>query len=280
MDHPKQGTPKAAIISATDPTAERRDADTLRALSELFGGLDVVDRALELDSGVRIDLVALGPGGELFLVLPVSGRGGSCLAAVLDLIAFSQSHATVLTNAYGADVGAVEYLRLVVVAEHYDDDVLRRLTCLKPCGVEIVRLGALRSSRGERVFAALVDSSDTIEPVFEERTVEVTPAVSDLDQQLRSMPAETASHVRDIARALQRIDDSLQATPARDGFVWSQDGDVLARLEVRDDGELVGTVPGRGSRPIAGRQGVETFVDETVAAFVDRTISSDEFDDI
>lgn len=283
------GAAVGAALRPLNPTSEEPlDLDdepsddqspTVRALSELFGGLEVVDSALELESGTRVDWVGLDPEGDLVLVLPISGRGGSSLTAVLDLVAFAQDHAQVLRRAHARAVQAQSArLRLVAVAEFFDAETLRRLGALAPCGVELVRLGALRSARGERLYALAMGlpSTGASPPV-------PVPRGDDVETLLVGLPEASSERLRSVLRRLERLDDSLDVRVVRDGLAWYQGSEMLARVEVRSNGDAVGIVPGHASRPLGVRQGVELFLDEAVAAFVERTAAGEfgdgEFDD-
>lgn len=251
----------------TQPEHEPHGAEgspVARAVSELLGGLRVVDQGLELDSGVRVDWVSVDRSGDLVLLMPVSGRGASSLASVLDLCAFATTHGDVLRRAY--DCSPEARLRLVVVAELFEEDVLRRLSVLD--GVELVRLNALRSQRGERVFALPVGPAPA--PVAVSPPPPRPPVTDDIEALLAPLSEETASNVRAVLRRLERLDDSLSVRTLRDGLAWYQGDEMLARVELHSDGDAVGVVPGRASRPLGGRQGVDLFLDEAVAAFVDK----------
>ncbi|MEO0652457.1 MAG: hypothetical protein AAFZ65_17425, partial [Planctomycetota bacterium] len=201
-------------LALTDPTEahdtpdERFEYDpaqaTAAALREYLGGLEIVDDGLELESGVRVEHVGRDVSGNLCLILMLSGRGSSSLAAALDLVAFARSHRSVLLQVYGIE--ARRRVRVVLVAEHYDTDLRRRLEALEPCGVELVRIGALRTARGERLFALSLS----------EPPIQVAPAADAAAADRSELNLETflcrlepglAERVQSIVSRFARIDE-------------------------------------------------------------------------
>jgi hypothetical protein len=259
----------AAPPPAPDLDSTRRSPLVL-ALQEVVPGWQVVDQRLELDSGVLVDLVGVDRGGRVVLVLRVAGRGHSGLTAALDALAFAQRHGAVLRRAYAAERGEEsQSVRVLAVSEHFDEDVRRRLSALAPCGLELVQLGLLRSAAGERLYALLQG------PPAQERPAD-SPAIpfpevrDSLEATLATADEDKRKQLRLIAGRLGRLDENLTMRTNHRGAAWFLDGEPLASIELRAEGQWVGSVSGRPGRELRGASGLDAFIDEVVAAYMDR----------
>lgn len=262
------------LDSQQDPTEELYEADAvgsvvgsggsalLDALGVAVPGFEAVDEQLELDDGPVVDYVAVDGVGHLVLVLRTAGRGPSSVAAVLDVLSFSQRRGLVLCRLLNVPrLRADMPTRLLVLAEAYEPDVRRRLSALKPCGVELFEVGSLRSAAGERAFVLPLDA-DPNHAVAQPRAG-LEPALADLTDEHRQK-------VRTIARRLERLDDNLQVQASRRSVSWFLGPEVVARVDFPVDSPPRGLIPGRSARTLGAPHDVELFLDEVVASYVDR----------
>jgi len=256
------GSPASSSDTDGSP-AKRGKAALLDALSVAISGFECIDERLELDVGPRVDFVGSDGLGQLLLVLRIGGRGQSSVSATLDVVAFAQRHSEVLCRHLGTGrLRADLPTRIVILADNYESDVRRRLLALKPCGVELMELGALRSAAGERLFVLPLEG-DSHAPAPTKRTG-LEPAVANL-------PDEQRQKIRSIARRLERLDEGLEIQATRHSVSWFLETEVVARVDFPSDAPPRGLIPGRSARTLGGPHDVELFLDEVVASYVERS---------
>ncbi|WP_145063794.1 hypothetical protein [Engelhardtia mirabilis] len=245
-----------------DAFAVRGDQPLLDAIGAVIPGFELVDEQLELDAGPRVDLIGVDGMGQLLLVLRVSGHGPSAVTAVLDVMAFLQRHGGVLCRHLAVPRLRPELVgKVVVLAEHWEPDVRRRLGALKGCGVEMMEVGTLRSAAGDRLFVLPLEGEPN--PTGQPLRTGLEPALADLADEQRQK-------IRAIARRLERLDDSLQIQATRQSVSWFLGAEVVARVDFSADAPPRGLIPGRSARNLGAPHDVELFLDEVVASYVDR----------
>ncbi len=229
-----------------------------RELDRIVGGLEVLDRSLELDDGQKAELVATDAEGRLVLVLGSTGEGSEPVLACLDALAFARANGALLARHVRADgVRAGADARVFLVAEKLERRVVDRLAPLLGGPVELFELRTLRSAGGARTYLARVQAPAT------ESSAAVGAAAF-----LDSVPEAARALARVCLERMRRVDPALVEMADARRVLWSADGRELARLEL-EGMLLVGASPAGLRVELTDALGVDVLVEEALAGFAE-----------
>jgi hypothetical protein len=206
------------------------------AVEDALPGVQVVDRALELDDGARADLAGIDATGRMVLVRIAGEDPDRAALDVLDLITFVRSH-TALARHLGAPRSAGSLApRVVVILEPRDRVLAARLDAVSGAGLELYDLRTVKSAAGERAYLVARAGGGVAGGGKSAPT---------LQRFLDALPPEREELGRELCARLTRLDDELRTEASADAVSWYFRDRQLVRLESRS-GRLSGVVGGVG----------------------------------
>ena len=266
---PKKGRtkPKAPRSSAAASAAAKAEEAPDRegvvealetGLSEALPGVEVLDRGLEFDDGVRADLAAVDPVGRLVLVVVAHAEPDRAVLDALDVLRQARANTALVVRHIGSrriDPGLEP--RIVVVDPADDERVAERLGALAGAGIDVFGVRTLRSAAGECSY--LVAKGDTRQPVAGARGVQ---------EFLDALPLPLQDIGRELTARMNRLDDDLLAATDGSAVVWRWKGEVLARLECVGDQLRASVAPDHRPAPVREATDLDEVVDGALARLV------------
>ena len=246
-----QGRPAAS--GERDPLAA-----LLEGLDELVPGLELIDRDLELEDGLRADLAAADPAGRLWLVRVAGEDTDRAALEALDLCARLARELELLVRHLGPErLRPGRPPRLVIVSPSCDARLAARLAPLAACGVEVIGLRTVKSANGERAYLVRLEASGR--PVASEVGVSAF---------LRALPARHEALVNELLERMQRLDEELSASADASAIVWRLGGEVLARVEHSGERLQASVAPRHEPVTLDGAPALERFIELALARLV------------
>jgi len=246
-----------------DPAATREDPKAVASVVEAaLPGVDVLDRALELDDGARADLAGVDASGRLVLVQLAAETGDRAALDALDLLSLARRCPELFARHLGSSriVPRLEP-RVVVIHEPGDARLAERLSALAGAGIELYELHSVRSAAGERTH--LIPRPDPAG-----QGSRGAPGLS-LERFLESLPAERQDLGRSLCERLARLDDELRTEVGAHAVSWYFQDRLLVRLEVRG-ARLRGAVGPRGElRDLGSARAADELLEEALSRLVD-----------
>ena len=290
--HRRQSHGHAARASAESTggpgaTGERQAQDELEAaLGQALPGLAVLDRDLELGSGLSADVVGRVPDGRIVLVIECDGEGDAPVLAALDALAFAARHAGSLERHLGVEAasagaespaGGARRTLVVLVSPRFTRKLQERLAPMtggatgaageaagpgRPGGdVALFELHRLKSRRGASAWLVPVTPLAGVAP--ERRT---TP-----EQFLAGLPGGLMEIASQLARRIPRLDAAIEPSATEGGLAWSLRGAVVARVTRAShvDGALCASAhPHAGHRLLRTAGEVDPFLEEILRGYL------------
>jgi len=233
-------------------------AALVEGLDELVPGLELIDRDLELEGGLRADLAAADPAGRLWLVRVAGEDADQAALEALDLCARLGRELELLVRHLGPErLRAGRPPRLVIVSPSCDERLAARLAPLAASGVEVIGLRSVKSANGERAYLVRLEASGR--PVASEVGVAAF---------LRALPARHETLVHELIERMQRLDEELSASADAGAIVWRLGGEVLARVERTGEELQASVAPHHEPLLLADEATLERFVERALARLV------------
>jgi len=230
----------------------------LEGLDELVPGLELIDRDLELEGGVRADLAAADPAGRLWLVRVAVEDVDQAALEALDLCARLTGELELLVRHLGPErLRPGRPPRLVIVSPNCDARLAARLAPLAACGVEVIGLRSVKSANGERAYLVRLEASGR--PVASEVGVSAF---------LAALPARHEALVNVLIERMQRLDEELSASADASAIVWRLGGEVLARVERSGERLQASVAPRHEPSALDGEPALERFVEQALGRLV------------
>jgi len=244
---------RAAAAGERDPLAA-----LVQGLDELVPGLELIDRDLELEGGLRADLAAADPAGRLWLVRVAGDDPDQAALEALDLCARLARELELLVRHLGPErLRPGRPPRLVIVSPTCDERLAARLAPLAASGVEVIGLRSVKSAAGERAYLVRLEPNGR--PVASEVGVSAF---------LRALPARHEALMHELIERMQRLDEELSVSADASAIVWRLGGEVLARVERSADGLAASVAPRHEPLALEGAPALERFVEQALARLV------------
>ena len=243
---------------------ETRDsAEALVAqLHQVVPGLEVIDRRLELGSGMRAEVVGVEDGGRLVLALwPVPEDEDRALLDVLDTLTWARSNRDLLARHLDSERFTAADPLVLVVGDSFSPRYLDRLASIDPGAVRAFERREVTSERGRSTYLVPVGEGASVAAgaeVFLDR----------LDESL--LPRAEL-----LRQRLAHVDDGVICSANEEGLRWSLKGVELCEI-VGGGGRLVGRVPQGGPGiALSNEDDQERFLDAALRRYVDLADSVD-----
>lgn len=245
-----------------DSTPTRDDlAAVASAVEAALPGVDVLDRALDLDDGARADLAGVDASGRLVLVQLAAESIDRAALDALDLLSLARRSPELFVRHLASDRIAPRLEpRVVVILEPDGARLAERLSPLAVAGLELFELRTVRSAAGER--SHLLPRAN---PAFQEAGA---PGLS-LDRFVESLAPERQDLGRSLCERLARLDDELRTEVGMQSVAWYFQDRLLVRLEARG-ARLRGAVGPRGElRDLGSARAADELLEEALSRLVD-----------
>jgi hypothetical protein len=208
---------------------------------------------------VRADLAGVDAGGRLVLVYLAGEDEDRSTLEVLDLLAFARRQ-TLLIVRHLSSPKIAEQLdpRVIVVLDSGDSLLAMRLSVLSGAGLELLKLGSVKSAAGEQSYL--------MPHAPEPGSVSLTPA--GVDRFLEALPTELRELGRGLCESLSRLDDDLNVEASIESVTWYFRDSPLVRLESRG-GRLRGVVGVQGqAHDLSSARQADEFLEEALSHLV------------
>jgi hypothetical protein len=228
--------------------------------TELFPGIEILDRDLRIGPEQRIPLVAADGAGRLVLALPVSGDREEDSMLVLDVLAWMHEHEGVLARHVDRPAPKRELPSAVwVIAPRLERPFLAKLRAVQSPALRAFELVAVDSRRGRRTHVAEVPLGDA-------------PAAAEAPRDeiafFASLPREPRALGELLVRRLARLDDELGARRHAGALEWRLRDELVCGVSLRGEA-LEAEVPDTaGAARLASTKDVERLLDRAVHRYL------------